>query len=123
MSDFKVVKTLKGITFQTVYSLVMRYVSAVSTDGTDREDTVKAVRELLDEFLIGPKYSPIRKDLVKKYYFNSSLIVDWHKLHHFLDCVLDNSWIQFSMHFLPAHEKQMPDDNVVMSSTLVRTFS
>jgi len=65
MSDFQVVKTLQGITFQTVYSLVMRFVSAVSTaDGTDREETVKAVRELLDEFLIGPKYSPIRKNLV-----------------------------------------------------------
>ena len=110
MSDFQVVKTLQGITFQTVYSLVMRFVSAVSTaDGTDREETVKAVRELLDEFLIGPKYSPIRKNLVKEYYFNSSTqMVDWHRLHLFLDCVLDHSWIQFSMHFLPAHKQKMP---------------
>ena len=118
MSDFKLVKTLKGITFQTVYSLVMRYVTAVSTDGTDRAQTVKVVREFLDEFLIGPKYSPIRKNLEKKYYSNYSQMVNWHQLHLFLDCVLDNSWLQFSMHFLPAKEKQIPPADVYLAHSI-----
>ena len=71
MSDLKTMKSLNEIAFENVYHLLLHYVSAVSTY-VGRAKTVKTVRELLDEYLIGPKYRPMREKMIAKYSQNQS---------------------------------------------------
>ena len=97
MGDFKLVQNLYESAFNVVYRMVVRYVSLVSKRATNKVRTVTAVRELLDEYLIGPKYGPVREKLLKKYTQTHNF--KWKELVLFLDCVLDDSSVKFSEYF------------------------
>ena len=101
------VETLNKYAFDSVFELVMGYISSVFT-GADRAKTVKAVRDLLNEYLVGQRYSVERKNLETRYSNNVKGILNWNELHLFLDCVLDESWVNFNSHW-QAHQLKTVD--------------
>ena len=110
-------KSLNEIAFENVYHLLLHYVSAVSTY-VGRAKTVKTVRELLDEYLIGPKYSPMREKMIAKYSQNHNF--QWEELYLVLDCVLDESSVKFAEYFTSHFHAPPPHHAVSLINTVVK---